>query len=207
MCVVHSRADLPKQVDSLANGEVPFSNPLRNGFAIDVFHGKIRDAVLGTAVKKTRNVGMFKTRQDLTFVPEAFAKPINIAPVRRYLQRDLFVVFCIVAACFEDQAHAAAPDFPNDTVGSEAPPDPIIRSDGGSHGGSKGPLRNPLYGARNLLLGLVGVQQHGSQFAPQIRILRSGTFDEIFPIIAMQIESGVEHFLQAAPAFRGELKA
>src|SRR5581483_12110658 len=107
---------------------ISLARPHCNRFTIDVLHGEPGNAVLRSAIKEARDIGMFEARQNLSFFAEPLAQTIQIAPVGGKLQSYSLVVFRIVAPCFKHQSHAAPPDFATDSIRTKMPSFPKRQS-------------------------------------------------------------------------------
>src|SRR5579872_2602288 len=94
-----------------------------NRLALDVLHHEVRQAVLGgAAIEQPRNVGMVQAGQYLPLVAEALDDELGVEVAPDELDGDLLTESLVGAGGQVNHTHTTLADFPDHSVGPDAPP-------------------------------------------------------------------------------------
>ena len=123
MRVLHRAAHRAKQGESLVNAQRTRFAVIANGFSRHVLHDEIRYAVgCCAAVEQTRDVRMFKCRQNLSFMTKAGENCVGIHPALDQLDGNPLRKLSVITSGEIHRAHAAATNLFQQSVGSNAFP-------------------------------------------------------------------------------------
>ncbi len=196
--VLHGFADAEKQLQPLRRRQLPRTAIRVDGLSLHVLHDVVRLALAGDAgVEQPRDAGMIERGENLALALEP-PDHLGVQGTRRQdLDRHLMPHETVDALALVDHAHAAAADFRDDAIGTEARADRARQRElcerDENVGGAGVPAR-------------VGAEQVGERVG-EGGIFAAQRVDEPRGCRRIQIERGVEQTAQALPLRRGQSRA
>src|SRR6185436_9955432 len=124
MRVLHGVANLVEEPQAFVDGQAARVRIFIKRLPLDVFHDKVRIAILGRAsAQQPANVRMIQGRKDLALVSETAQDKSPSHITLDQLNRDPMLKFSVSAPRLIDRAHSATADFTPNAIGANTATD------------------------------------------------------------------------------------